>query len=461
MPLHGALCLALNLVNLPQQPHRPPNLQLRPPHAPAHRRTPHKILARSTPQGDDAQYNLRRQTFDPLENARFRRETILQYTLINRSEQLRILFFSSSAVLAALTPLIAGELFPAANAAAADSLPPTLQWVLSLLTAAFFGSAALQQKALRGSKLRRLEKEFQLADLEVRQLTASLGSAGVVQLSSLRGRRRVVVVYGDSAELRQAARQAATYRRRLVQSGVVLVAALRGDGEWPDEVLAGERAGWLWRPVDDAEWAGYLDGLLASRAVETAAWLALSFKGRSCGSGVGLPPWDELFGTRLPPLKPPRADARAVVGSAAAEQAVLDTQERLYASLSRTDARAVEALCTVEEDAEVSELRALGRLDAWDVVLADGVTSGIRLADADARVDGRVAYTTGIEHPASGLGTLLCTQKWVDVSEPKGAPPEWKLAQHRTIPYVDGLDASACLRCDCRGCVALQRLAQG
>ena len=55
-------------------------------------------------------YDLGRKDFDFLELQSFRRETILQYSLINRSEQLRILLLSLSAVISACAPAIAAEL---------------------------------------------------------------------------------------------------------------------------------------------------------------------------------------------------------------------------------------------------------------------------------------------------------------------------------------------------------------
>ena len=52
--------------------------------------------------------------------------------------------------------------------------------------------------------------------------------------------------------------------------------------------------------------------------------------------------------------------------------------------------------------------------------------------------------------------TLLCTQRWRNGAA-AGAPPAWRLVQHRTIPYSVETDAGAALRCDRRGCVGLQR----
>ena len=113
----------------------------------------------------------------------------------------------------------------------------------------------------------------------------------------------------------------------------------------------------------------------------------------------------------------------------------------------------------------MSALAAGGRLDPWSAVLADGATAGLALSGADATVveGGRAAFSTGIELLASGE-TLLCTQRWSNVAasgeSAVGAArpdPEWRLLQHRTIPYMVQTDAGAALRCDRRGCVGLQR----
>ena len=73
--------------------------------------------------------------------------------------------------------------------------------------------------------------------------------------------------------------------------------------------------------------------------------------------------------------------------------------------------------------------------------------------------------------------TLLCTQRWGsggaaaaageavageasadELAAGEARPdPQWRLLQHRTIPYMVQTDAGAALRCDRRGCVGLQR----
>lgn len=262
------------------------------------------------------------------------------------------------------------------------------------------------------------------------------------------------------------------------QSAIVLVGVLRapeGGGTAGDDdaakaervMAAAEAEGWLGRPTDVARWRSYFDELLSSErarmsAAADGAWLALSLKGRSCGSGLGTPPWDELLGTQLTPIQP-LSPAEPAAPSTDAESAVLDAQRHLYAALTSADAAGVVALCMRVDDDEVSSLREGGRLDGWETVLKYDATVGMSVSSQDARVapSGDEAWSTALEFPANGGGaSLLCTQRWVNINgAEEGAAPDWRLAQHRTIPYADGVDAAACLRCDWRGCVALQRTA--
>ena len=52
------------------------------------------------------------------------------------------------------------------------------------------------------------------------------------------------------------------------------------------------------------------------------------------------------------------------------------------------------------------------------------------LADRDSLE----AWTTCLEQPAGGFGTLLATQRWKR-KESGGADAQWTLVAHRTIPF--------------------------
>ena len=178
--------------------------------------------------------------------------------------------------------------------------PDTTTVLGSIGSALFFGAVTLREKSNRGAKLRRYEREVALGELSVCQPGNALGNARTPQLASLRGKQRVVAVYGPPARLLEALEQCAIYRRRWIQSSVTLVfvesTAARGAGDaaaddaaaldaWRRRAAAAEAQGWLWQPVKPDAWADFFTGL--STKVEQGAWVALSLKGRSCGSGVG------------------------------------------------------------------------------------------------------------------------------------------------------------------------------
>lgn len=414
------------------------------------------------------EFDLAAEQWDFLEGKSFRRDTLLQYSLTNRVEQLRLLFFASSAVVGAAYPWLASELFFSSSAA---SDPATI--AASAASSLGFGFAAFNTKKVRGRKLQRLERELAASKLSVWQPNNPLGAKARSTLEQLRSTRRVVAICAPPTVLTTAIESAGVYRRRFAESGIVLVAIAPPGSEessaWTTAATAAERQGWLWQPTSSKDWSGYFTELLGSRAtLEGGAFFALSLKGRSVGSGLGVPPWDELLGTALPPLASLSPDAPADAGASPSETTVIEAQARLYAAITAADADAVRALCLDADDEEVTSLREGGRLDGWPIVLQGSATVGMRLASQDARVtaDMREAWSTGLEFPAPGgtaggvTGSLLCTQRWVNVAprQDPTAAAEWRLAQHRTIPFAEGFDAPACLRCDRRGCVALQRV---
>ena len=135
-------------------------------------------------------YDLGRKDFDFLELQSFRRETILQYSLINRSEQLRILLLSLSAVISACAPAIAAELFQ--REGGADNSVAALG--ISAVSALGLGGLAYREKAARGQKLRRLEREFSIGELSATQPASPLAGARTVQLAELRDKQCAVAL---------------------------------------------------------------------------------------------------------------------------------------------------------------------------------------------------------------------------------------------------------------------------
>ena len=323
---------------------------------------------------EELPYDLARLTWDLLENRKFRRETLLQYAVTSRVDQLRLLFFASSSVVAAVFPWFARELVPDLVSDVGIS-----SVVLSAAASAAFAALALGEKSNRGKKLVRLERELALGELSVWQPDSPIGARSKPQLlASLRGKRRLIACCAAPSRLLTVARAAAVYRRRFEQSGVVLVLVLAADGggtgvsnEWSQMARAGQAAGWLWLPTDLARWRAYFAELLSESAsssrggiVSTAdqllssdgAWLALSLRGRSVGSALGSPPWDELLGTCLPPLRPLLPSEPSEAGQSPSEKAVLQAVSCLYKALASADADGVARLCAAEDDAEVTEL---------------------------------------------------------------------------------------------------------
>lgn len=163
--------------------------------------------------------------------------------------------------------------------------PDTLTELGSIGAALFFGAVTVREKANRGAKLRRYERESALGELSVAQPGNALGGNKQLRLASLRGKQRVVAVYGPPALLAEALEQCAVYRRRWKQSSVVLVfieASTASSGadpqldEWRAAATVAEAQGWLWRPVAPAAWSDFFEGLSSkvrpSHAPECRHW---------------------------------------------------------------------------------------------------------------------------------------------------------------------------------------------
>ena len=110
-------------------------------------------------------------------------------------------------------PYINGELFQAESG--------VVTYAASALSFLAFGYATLNSKAARAKKLLRLDQEYALGELSIFK-----AMGGKATLAELRGRRRVVAICAPPKQMRAAIKSAAVYRRRLSQSGVLLVGVL-------------------------------------------------------------------------------------------------------------------------------------------------------------------------------------------------------------------------------------------
>ena len=424
------------------------------------------------------QFDVSSQQLDLLSLRTFRRDAILQYDATNQSEPLRI----ALTFLGVLFFLCLPQLSPGSEADLVTNAG-------SALGAGASGWLFLRNRAARSARLERISREYAIGDLK-----AVYRGVRANRMSELRGKRRVVVLLGTSAELQTTLREAWVYRRRLAAASTAVVPVCSDDDSF-GATNAAASPPWLWAAAPPSEWNTYFEEQFASRGMAAGgggggAWLALNLKGRSAGSALGAPRWDELLGTCLQPSDKfgfAPAEQATDVSAAATEAAeavlalgvasggggsgggsggegaeaeassVLATQATFYAALTGGDGEAMAQLTEgAPDDASVSDaLAAGGRLDPWSNQLRDGMRpEGMRATDRDAIVlSDTEAWSTAVERPAEG-GTLLATQRWRRDAD----GGEWRLATHRTIPWdADGGTAIVTLRCDGRGCVALGR----
>ncbi|KAL1524831.1 hypothetical protein AB1Y20_019711 [Prymnesium parvum] len=399
-------------------------------------------------------------SFDLLSLRTFRRDALLQYDATNQSEPLRIALAFLGVLFGLSFPSLAGEL-------GWDDSPAVS--FASLTAAAASGGLFLRNRAARTARIEKISREYALGELRVRYRGVRTSS-----LAALRGERRLVALAGPRRAVEAALAEARVYRRRLLAAKVAVVPVCQQS----DDAASRAAALWLWEAVEPAEWQRYFDEITQQRgltATEKGAWLALNFKGRSVGSALGMPRWDELLGTALTPIGdgfgelPERetdAAAAAEEGAVASGQAegtlanaaaLLEAQARFYEALTGGDTSAMARLWRGSPaDPAVSEaLDQGGQLDPWSSQLKPGsAPAGMRATDCDVLVSSEAeGWTTAIERPRNG-GTLLATQRWRRAD----GEDEWLLASHRTIPWsAEGGTAVATLRCDGRGCVALGR----
>jgi hypothetical protein len=90
---------------------------------------------------------------------------------------------------------------------------------------------------------------------------------------------------------------------------------------------------WLWAAAEPQQWRSYFEELLSERGMAMAgggAWIGLNLRGRTFGSAVGAPRWDELLGTALQPV----GDGFGEYEEAAAREAADAAQEAAAAAVA-------------------------------------------------------------------------------------------------------------------------------
>lgn len=383
---------------------------------------------------------LRKPEFDLVSLRSWRRETLVRYASANQSEPLRILLWLTLCLTLFFSKAIAEAV------GAADPEPVGAYYLGSLASFALLN----RERNRRTRQLLRLEREQQVADLEVTlSLNPTLpGAKRTYSLRSLRGEYRLVGVYTSSwADFEAIDRSRRALARRLAASRV-LVVAVPPQGTSKTYELAS--------PSDTNQWRTAFAALLQTDTVwgdfdfETreAAWFGLAFSGRSVASGTGLPDLFELLGSVFPPtnfLEPnPPLDPPPT--------ALLERQLAFYDVLRTGTPDDMVALFD-ETRLSPTVTRALARdpparIDDWSKQLAPSARPvDLSVGDADATVFEDDAFTTAVEE-IEGRQTLLALQTW------RRATDDWLLVSHETVPFAPQTTAAALLRCDKRGCVA-------
>ena len=283
----------------------------------------------------------------------FRREAKLRYSNLNQSEPLRIFIFGTLAVLAAAAGL--QDIFGSLEAK---------DKVLCALTGVGSFSLFLRERSSRTAQLVRMDRECAISDLGVSYTDAVTGATTRVEVRKLREKLRLLVVYGDAETLKRTIVEAAVFRRRFVQAEVAFL-AVSSDGSTKAEwgVPKNARGGWLWEATAAKDWRDYLEEILATKkdAIGKGAWLTLNKKGRSRGSGLGAPRYDELLGSRLPPTQDVTKEDSPLFSDL--DGSVLEAQKSFYDALTTGNQEMMADIWDTQNDVDVEEFVALG--GAW------------------------------------------------------------------------------------------------
>jgi len=427
---------------------------------------------------DSSGYNKKMQQFDPLSFRTFRRDTLLQYESTNQSEPLRITLTLLGILFGLSVPSLGNEL--------RISDETTLN-VLAVLSTIISGALFARNRGARQARLETIEKEYALGDL-----VAIYRGFQQKRLRELRNKNRVVLLYGTRAIVSAALSEAFAYRRRLVAANSIVVPIYSDESGDDKPVPVGEAESlFFWQAAKVGSWKEYFQDLLSARSMSDegrGAWVGLNFKGRTFGSALGMPRWDEILGTGMQPagdgfgellLKGERSTEEAAGEATRAAKALsvsagdsppssandsdhaglLSAQAKFYEALTSADVATMQTLLTdsAEDtvlDSTITEALGQGaRIEPWEKGSNSWPPVGMKPTDRDALIlSTGEGWTTAIERPEEG-GTLLATQRWLQ--DDTGA---WRLKAHKYIPWsADGATAVLSLRCDKRGCVLFGR----
>lgn len=417
--------------------------------------------ARPSMVDSGAGYDMSRAQLDPLSGRSFRRDALLQYASTNQSEPLRILLFALLAAILALAPIVSDEV-PSSLGAVLSEAPAKASCALGAL-----GSVALfqRERSRRTAQLVRIERECAL-----RELPVTLDDGVVrrtIPLRQLSGERAAVLLLGSPARVRAMLDEARVLAPRLAEAEVLLVgvplSGTAASGADASKAVASARelmlafgpCSWLGVSAAASKWEAFASdvlGLGEDRALlsEQGGWIALTRRGRTCGSGLGPAQLDQLLGAQYGPRTPlppvgawaeaaareakaaaakaaaaGAADAQSAAGVAArpvtAASRLLDAQQALYTALSAADGPALSQLWAAEspllaraagempevflfgsEGAKAAAAEGAARMDDWAAVLGDGATVGLQVGGCTAAILGETQAT---QQDGSGSGS--------------------------------------------------------
>jgi hypothetical protein len=415
----------------------------------------------------DPKFDISKPTFDLYSLRNIRGDALLRYNNLNQSEPLRINLY--------LVALLSLWSYPALSEAVVDQ-PATLPAVVvSTLAGGFAAYRFVRECSRRSRKLRKMERELNSQGLKVRLPNNPLAdrpfATSAVTLRQVLPQRRVLAICGPRELLEDTLVSVRMLRRRFVQANVLVVAVPTDGSSVQDysnmDMVEVRSINYLAETVDAPEWISYFQSLVGEDDDENnkstlgsqLAWFGLSSSGKSFGSGVATPRWLEILGQSLLPVEilDPDDDGMMMDKSSVDEASIGKSQQLFYEALTGGSKEGIQTVFADDSSPQVQEvLDQGGRLDGWDICLADGARpAGMTISGSDVLViSDTKAYSTTIEFP-SGLddpsATLLAVQEWGRTS----SDDEWKLQLHQTIPWGPDTRAGGTLRCDCRGCTAL------
>ena len=199
------------------------------------------------------------------------------------------------------------------------------------------------QRNKRTRRLTKIEREAAVGDLEISMKPAAArvfpGLSETASLRSLRRSARVLAVLcPDETSFTAFTDECRALRRRLKLSSTIVL-GVRGDGATDqDASFVPRRGSDLLKTFgellnEDASWGDF------EFQEKKAAWFALSYAGRSVGSGTGAPDFLELLGSLLPPrdFVEPLPPLQGGTGP-------LDAQKAFYDALTSGDLAAMRSV---------------------------------------------------------------------------------------------------------------------